>query len=951
MTITDYQAKYLAHELTRQAPSNSMDKLAAAVAGAQVDLNPHQVDAALFAFTSPLSRGALLADEVGLGKTIEAGLVLSQHWAEMKRRLLVICPANLRKQWHQELTEKFFLPCKILEKKSFDAATAKGNFQPFEDNENIVICSYDFVKGKASYVANTRWNLIVIDEAHRLRNVYRPTSKVANIIKAAIQPYRKLLLTATPLQNSLLELYGLMSVIDDHAFGNVESFREQFMGAGRSDSYEALRKRLQPMCIRTLRRQVKEYVPYTERLPMLEEFTPDDQEDALYMMVDEYLARPNLQALPSGQRSLVTMTLRKLLASSSFAIAGALTTMSDRLKASIEDLSSDDTGEGLSDDLGEDVDSFADSSDEWSGDEEESVTPAQRDRKAILAEIKELDAFRELALSITTNAKGDALLRALHVAMERVASEKAPQKAIIFTESRKTQSYLLRILSETQWKDKIVLFNGSNNDPKSSAIYKAWMERHKHTDRVVDSKAANMRAALVDYFRDEGQIMIATEAAAEGINLQFCALVVNYDLPWNPQRIEQRIGRCHRYGQKHDVVVLNFLNQKNQADQRVYELLNEKFKLFSGVFGASDDPLGAIESGVDFEKRVLNIYQNARNSEAIEAEFNQLQLDMAPKIDQQMAITNKQLLEHFDDEVREKLRVQKRASEAALDRFEAILMLLTRHELWDDAIFGSTGGSFDLRNDPFGAGIETGRYELPRRNEEAYIYRQGHRLATAVIARAKERELPLAEIVFTRAGNVSALDPYVGSGGVLSATLLRVASMGQVEEHLVLAAVADNGDELQPYHLDRMLRFPASARPMFALSDTSSIDAIAARRQAEIIEDVATRNLAYFQEESEKLDGWADDLKSGLEREIKETDREIREERKRAKSAMSLEEKLAGQKAVKALESSRNQKRKSLFEAQDSIDARRDDLIAEIESKLGRDVNVQRLFTIRWHLE
>ncbi len=110
MSLTPYHAKYFAHELTRRLPPDSPEKLAGAVASAEVDLNPHQVDAALFAFRSPLSKGALLADEVGLGKTIEAGLVLSQKWAERRRRTLVITPANLRKQWFQELTEKFFLP-------------------------------------------------------------------------------------------------------------------------------------------------------------------------------------------------------------------------------------------------------------------------------------------------------------------------------------------------------------------------------------------------------------------------------------------------------------------------------------------------------------------------------------------------------------------------------------------------------------------------------------------------------------------------------------------------------------------------------------------------------------------------------------------------------------------------------------------------------------------------
>src|SRR6478672_10610151 len=174
MQLTDYHAQYFAYELTRRCSSDDIEKLAGVVAGAQVDLNPHQVDAALFAFRSPLSKGALLADEVGLGKTIEAGLVLAQHWAERKRRLLVITPASLRKQWLQELTEKFFLPCVILEAKSYNWQIREGNYRPFELRDEIVICSYQFAKSKIEGVANASWDLVVIDEAHRLRNVYKP---------------------------------------------------------------------------------------------------------------------------------------------------------------------------------------------------------------------------------------------------------------------------------------------------------------------------------------------------------------------------------------------------------------------------------------------------------------------------------------------------------------------------------------------------------------------------------------------------------------------------------------------------------------------------------------------------------------------------------------------------------------------------------------------------------
>src|SRR5271166_2716046 len=329
--LTDYHAKYFAHELTKRCSSDSLEKLAGAVAGAQVDLNPHQVDAALFAFKSPLSKGALLADEVGLGKTIEAGLVLSQKWAERKRRMLIIVPSNLRKQWHQELTEKFFLPCRILETKSYNAAVRQGVFRPFE-SDDIVICSYQFARNKAADVANTAWDLVVMDEAHRLRNVYKPSNIIANTLKMALANAPKLLLTATPLQNSLLELFGLVSFIDEHTFGDLKSFREQFSNLSQQQVFQTLKARLKPVCHRTLRRQVTSYIPFTKRMPLLENFTPEESEDRLYQLVSEYLMRDNLQALPASQRSLTTLVLRKLLASSTFAIAGALSSIANRLR-------------------------------------------------------------------------------------------------------------------------------------------------------------------------------------------------------------------------------------------------------------------------------------------------------------------------------------------------------------------------------------------------------------------------------------------------------------------------------------------------------------------------------------------------------------------------------------------------------------------------------------------
>lgn len=366
MQLTDYHAKYFAYELIKRCAPDSMEKLAGAVAGAQVDLNPHQVDAALFAFNSPLSKGALLADEVGLGKTIEAGLVLSQKWAERKRRILIITPSNLRKQWHQEMSEKFFLPCEILETKPYNAAIKTGNFKPFEMQDAIVICSYQFARNKAADVANTPWDLVVIDEAHRLRNVYKPSNVIANTLKQALKDRHKLLLTATPLQNSLLELFGLVGFIDELVFGDLKSFREQYSNLNQEQVFLTLKERLKPVCHRTLRRQVTSYIPFTKRHPLVEEFTPEEGEDRLYHLVSDYLQRDNLQALPASQRSLMTLVLRKLLASSTFAIAGALTSISNRLKAKLRKQA---LARSLEDELDEDYEALDETAEEWEEDE------------------------------------------------------------------------------------------------------------------------------------------------------------------------------------------------------------------------------------------------------------------------------------------------------------------------------------------------------------------------------------------------------------------------------------------------------------------------------------------------------------------------------------------------------------------------------------------------------
>ncbi|ELC7284744.1 DEAD/DEAH box helicase [Pseudomonas aeruginosa] len=952
--LTPHQRQYVAWLLTRRAAGDSVESLASTLVDSQVDLNPHQVDAALFACRNPLSRGVLLADEVGLGKTIEAGLVISQRWAERRRKILIIVPANLRKQWHQELQDKFGLQGLILEAKSYNAIRKQEQRNPFQFTSGPIICSYQFAKAKADDVKGIDWDLVVLDEAHRLRNVYKTSNVIAKTLKEALSHvHSKVLLTATPLQNSLLELYGLVSFIDDRVFGDLDSFRSQF--TGREQAFNALRDRLAPICKRTLRKQVQPYVSYTARKAIIQEFTPSNEEQELSRLVADYLRRPNLKAMPEGQRQLISLVLWKLLASSSHAIAGALETMAKRLQGVL-----DETAEipDLAEELDEDYESLDETADEWSEQEAASTTPSRSERNAIAQEIEELRHFKALATSIQDNAKGKALLTALDRAFAELDRLGAARKAIIFTESKRTQEYLLNLLADTPYGDGIVLFNGTNSDQRAQAIYKDWLKRHEGTDRITGSKTADTRAALVEHFKERGKVMIATEAGAEGINLQFCSLVINYDLPWNPQRIEQRIGRCHRYGQKHDVVVVNFVDLSNEADKRVYELLSQKFQLFEGVFGASDEVLGAIGSGVDFERRIAEIYQNCREPEEIKSSFEQLQLDLSGEINEAMVKTRQVLLENFDEEVQEKLRVRADDSRNARNRFERMLMDLTRAELVQYASFDD--GGFDLHHIPTEVehsgltGIELGRYELPRRSGDAHLYRINHPLARWAIEQAKARALDGARLVFdynAYGSKISTLEAWRGKVGWLTVKLISVETLGNQEQHLLVAAGTTDGRLLAEEDPEKLLRLPATTQTasLFNAPDATLLADVEARKTA-LLRDVNERNLGYFEQEVQKLDAWADDLKLGLEQEIKEIDREIKEVRRTAATSPTLEEKLSWQKKQRELEAKRSKLRRELFARQDEVEAQRNDLIGQLEVQLKQQVEERTLFAVEWEL-
>jgi helicase len=581
----------------------------------KIEINPHQINAFCAAIQALKTGGIVLADEVGLGKTIEAGLTIKYVLDSGAKRVLIALPATLRKQWEVELEEKFSLKTTIL-----DRLTVESNLSFWKsclenrDKVRIVITSYDYSSKLMQRFPNLKWDFIIIDEAHNLRNVFHGTKRAKRLYELS-KGIPKILLTATPLQNSLSDLHGLISFIDPRIFGSEKVFNKRFI---EGQDYPELKRELIPVLYRTLRRDVGKYMDFKKRECRTIDFALSPDEVELYMRVNNFLKRDVLYSIPNANKGLIVLVIRKLLASSSYALIETFEVLKNRLQKLYEGTKSANAQDGFAlfwDFIEDEIDESAFEE----IDDEDTLFQKQQ----IQAEMDEVDAIIETASRIQSNAKIKALKTAIHTAFEYQGKQNIPQKVVVFTESKRTQKYIAAELCKDGFEeDDILLFNGDFNDAMTKEIYRAWQV--KNFGKTNYGRSVEYKHAIVDYFKEHSKVLIVTDAGSEGLNLQFCNTVINYDLPWNPQKIEQRIGRCHRYGQKYDVVAINLLNTGNEADRRVYEILSKKFELFDGIFGASDIAIGALESGTSFEKTILDIYQHCRTRAEFKKAFDRL---------------------------------------------------------------------------------------------------------------------------------------------------------------------------------------------------------------------------------------------------------------------------------------------------------------------------------------
>lgn len=962
--LTGYQAKYYAYELQRSYANDHVGKLAGLLFDARVEPKPHQIDAALFALQTPFLPGVILADEVGLGKTIEAGIVISQYWAERRRSILVVAPSSLRQQWQQELYEKFLIPSAILDPKSKDSLLAEAGSRSSE----VLICSYEFaLRHEVSLLK--AWDLVVADEAHRLRNYWTGKTKAAEAVAHILQgAHKTVLLTATPLQNKLEELYGLVSIFDPGYFYSLDAFRERYVKNRDIGGDDDLVERVATVSKRTLRRDADKYIHFTKRLPLTVEFTPSADEVRLYDLVNDYLQRDELFAFAGSQRHLSALIIRKRLGSSTYAVASTLENIAKRLADEVAAGQRRDGRGGL---VAADFATDDEITSEELEDAEEmeaagpgrgaSSTSAPLDEnllRAMRAEVVELHEYAALARSITVNQKAVKLIDALDLGFERLRELGAPEKAIIFTDSTKTQEYIARSLRGAGRGDGLVLFNGSNNLAEQTAIYQDWLKANQDGDLVTGIAAVDRRKALVDYFRNEGTIMIATEAAAEGINLQFCSMLVNYDLPWNPQRVEQRIGRVHRFGQKHNVVVVNFSNKGNIAEQRILELLTNKFQLFSSVFGASDEVLGAIEDGLDFEKTISDILTRCKSAGELDAAFKDLETQYASEISREMASAKAKVFDNLDPHVQDRLKAYDAQSGEVLNKFERLLLAVTRHELNRFATFDGDGRTFVLNESPV-EGAPTGRYFFKSQPlENAHQYRYASSLAQHVVNSSKTHDTPARELTFSLGQSErvsSAIRALEDTSGELTVSLttfrMKARDEDVSESYMVAGALSDDGRWLDEEYVADLLDLACIAvgeQPV--VIDESRFAPHLSARRAELEKEVQGRNSRYYDQQEELLYRNQQDRKAEHEGAIRDYRSREREARRLARQADDPMEQLRLKKEARKWEQRAEEADEDFRVMRRKLRAEVDKYLELIEQSLQANQETEHLFTIRWRI-
>ena len=510
--------------------------LVAAYASSDIQILPYQIAAAQFALRSRYLKGCILCDEGSLGKTYEALLIVAQRWHERKGKILIVLPDNLINQWYQKIKEEFNLFVylwhdrqKAEEEPMWDINTETvQEFTERKENQGagLFLISYDEAINHADEIEKTVWDIVVFDEADCL---FKPENKTVMTLKKAVGNAFKLLLTPTPITNSIMDIYGLIHFIDESVLPDAEEFYRRYHR--KPENYPELAAWVSRFAFRTLKSQVAGYVNFTNRLPIVVSYTLNEAEKKLYDLIQKYLELPHRDAYPEMDVWRLSLLFYHTVSSSAQALADMLNAPLKRVEGAEQEI---------------------------------------------------LKAMQTAARTIQDNSKTLKLIETLTPVFDQLKKQKENQKALVFVENLATLEMLSEALKTAGYG---VL---TYKDEKA-------LERFRNDETI--------------------QILICNDAMAKGLDIEFCPVVVNYDLLYNAVQMEQRICRCHRQGQKSDVLVINLISKENMADARIVELLRKRVLQFDGIFGLSDAIMD------NFDVSIKDMLKQRRDKKDIQGSF------------------------------------------------------------------------------------------------------------------------------------------------------------------------------------------------------------------------------------------------------------------------------------------------------------------------------------------
>ena len=926
--------RFEAEDLVRRRRWSERRRYAASQRLGRIDPNPHQIDAVMFALRRIPEGGCILADEVGLGKTIEAGLVVAQVMAEGAERVLVVVPKPLLGQWQDELYTLFGIS-------ALEAAdtgceiTAPGVFLVGREYAGSA-------SGWGRLAAAPPFDLCVIDEAHEMfAGIYKRfdrlgtydddsgAAQTAHRVRKLIGPAPVLLLTATPIQNSLEELWGLLHYVEPTGtlVGTLPTFKALFCAGqdGRRlvpEQAPELRRRLTEVVQRTLRHQAQEFLdqPFVGRRTELYEYSMSAEEKQLYDDVTNYLLSPSLNAFQGRSRQLLLIGFHRIMASSTAALARSLERVAARLRR-MRQGSSDAGGARAVEPLTSDLD-----------DDELPVVeddPVVEGATTIDDELEQVEDFVRRARSLPHDSKAHSLVRLVRSIGRRRGGS---AKLVVFTESLTTQEYLRDLLIEHAGLDdgKITLFRGHNDSPRTRQALGRWQQeegRHLPAHGLPSPDIA-VRLALVHEFKTRSRVFIATEAGAKGLNLQFCDTIVNYDLPWNPQRIEQRIGRCHRYGQKRDVTVVNFLARDNETQRLTLDILTRKLDLFGDVLDMSDSVLYEARSqrsqelttalGPDFELQLNRIWERARSIDEVEAELRRLRETMEDRrreLDRIREHTTGLIETRFDDSVKQVFRRIADELPATLAALDADLERIVTDYLRANGIDHVAEAHEDRRliripaserlPDALAEGLSVAAGHADSREGVAALH-VAHPLVQAAIEDARKRGSGTFSVRFRLTAQApEVLTQRRGARGRLA--LSRVSYLGfEREDRLVATAVFEDATVLRPAEAAlELLGMPCEdlRGPLDHLSVTAGdLDEVVDEELFFDQADAARAEAAAFSHALDRLDQYVEDRLLVLRRRQREILEQLKQAEERRDAALGADARSRAEERVRRLE-------------------------------------------------